>query len=179
MTHKHQAAEENLFAPALRKRVPEAGLVTLDGRRGVNPLLLQTPDTAKSEPAVPHWPQADSNSTAAGLSFQGTTTAPFVGDSAATEVTHHSVRGSPPSPLSTTIHSPSGGAPVRLVPRPRTAGSQEPRHISSHSDLAERQVAEGEISSETVLKSCSSSGRLHSSTRPVPLLNSFCLPVFF
>lgn len=69
-------------------------------------ILPTSADVDQTEPAVPHWPQADSNSTSARLSLQGSTKAPFVGDSAAAEVTHHSDRGSPPhSTLSTTIHS--------------------------------------------------------------------------
>lgn len=64
-------------------------------------ILPTSADVDQTEPAVPHWPQADSNSTSARLSLQGSTKAPFVGDSAAAEVTHHSDRGSPPTP-----HSP-------------------------------------------------------------------------
>lgn len=55
-------------------------------------------DVDQTEPAVPHWPRAESNSSSAGLSLQGSTTAPFVGDSAAAEVTHRRDRGCPPPP---------------------------------------------------------------------------------
>ena len=61
--------------------------------------LPTSADVDQTEPAVPQRPQADSNSTSAGLSLQGSSAAPFVGDSAAAEVTHHSDRGSPPPPL--------------------------------------------------------------------------------
>lgn len=59
-------------------------------------ILPTSADVDQTEPAVPHWPQADSNSTSAGRSLQGSSTAPFVGDSAAAEVTHRNDRGSPP-----------------------------------------------------------------------------------
>lgn len=52
----------------------------------------------QTQPAAPHRPQADPNSTSAGLSLWGSTTAPF----AAAEVTHCSDRSNPtqtPPPL--------------------------------------------------------------------------------
>lgn len=95
-------------------------------------ILPTSTDVDQTEPAVSHRPQADSNSTSAGLSLRGSTTAPFVGDSAAAEVTHHSDRGSPPSALSTNIHSPSGGAPVSPVPRPRQSINRRRPHTHTH-----------------------------------------------
>lgn len=53
-------------------------------------ILPTSTDVDQTEPAVPNGPQADSNTPSAGLALRGSTTAPFVADSTAAEVTHHS-----------------------------------------------------------------------------------------